>query len=344
MESLAAKPLIAVLGSSGMLGTAITRELAGRPVRLRLVSRQPTALPPRTRADVEVGTADLTTGGTLADAVAGADAVIHLVAHMAGASSWRVAARDPAAERVNLGLVHDLIAALRRQRPRRPPVVIFAGSMSQVGRSTSTRIDGSEPDQPLTAYDRQKLAAERAIHAATAEGLLRGCTLRLATLYSQGIGTGGDERRVRDRGVVATMTRRAFAGQPLPVWHDGTVTRDLLCVDDAARAFVSALDRPDAVTGRHWLVGTGQATSVADLFSTIAKIVSSHTGRPPVPVIPVPPADHSMPTDLLDFVLDPARFHHATGWSSRIPLLAGLERIAAAIAREPAAPGRPEVG
>ncbi|MFI6458145.1 NAD-dependent epimerase/dehydratase [Streptosporangium amethystogenes] len=329
MATTAAKPLITVLGASGLLGTAVARELAVRPVRLRLVGRRPTSVPSGSRADVEVRIACLTHGDALASAVDGADAVLHLVAHRGNASTWRAAAVDPAAERVNLGLVHDLVDAIRAQRPERPPTVVFAGSVSQAGRSLSARIDGSQPDEPLTAYDRHKLAAERAIEAACAEGLIRGGTLRLATLYSR-----GSDPTALDRGVVAAMMRRAFADQPLTMWHDGSVKRDLLCVDDAATAFVTALDQIEVVSGRHWLVGTGQATSVADLFAMISKAVATRSGRSPVPVVSVPPADHSMPTDVLDFVLDPAAFQNATGWAPRVPLSEGLDGVAAAIARE----------
>ncbi|MER5628385.1 NAD-dependent epimerase/dehydratase [Streptosporangium sp. NPDC002544] len=331
MATTAAKPLITVLGASGLLGTAVTRELAARPVRLRLVGRRPTTVPRRPRAEVEVRPLDLTGGDAVAEAVRGADAVIHLVAHMGKASTWRAAAADPAAERVNLGLVHDLIEAVRAQRPERPPTVVFAGSVSQAGHSLSARLDGSEPDEPLTAYDRHKLAAERAIEAADAEGLIRGSTLRLATLYSR-----GTDPITLDRGVVSVMMRRAFAQQPLTVWHDGSTKRDLLCVDDAAAAFVTALDRAEAVSGRHWLVGTGQVTSVADLFSMISKVVANRSGRPPVPVVSVAPAEHSMPTDVLDFVADPSAFQEATGWAARVPLLDGLESAAAAIVHESA--------
>ncbi|GAA0821043.1 NAD-dependent epimerase/dehydratase [Streptosporangium amethystogenes subsp. fukuiense] len=330
MATTAAKPLITVLGASGLLGTAVARELAVRPVRLRLVGRRPTSVPSGSHADVEVRIADLTRDDALASAVDGADAVIHLVAHMGNASTWRAAAVDPAAERVNLGLVHDLVDAIRTRRPARPPVVLFAGSVSQGGRSSSARFDGSEPDEPLTAYDQHKLDAERAIRAADAEGLIRGSTLRLATLYSR-----GTDPIALDRGVVSVMMRRAFAEQPLTMWNDGVPKRDLLCVDDAATAFVAALDRTDLVSGRHWLIGTGQATSVADLFTMIAKVVATQSGRPPVPVVPVPPAEHSMPTDTMDFVADPSMFQRATGWAPRVSLPDGLEGAAAAIAHEP---------
>lgn len=332
MAGQAAHQRITVLGASGLLGTAIARELASRPVRLRLIGRRATVVPARPVAEVEVRTADLTAADAVADAVADADAVVHLAAHMSGAATWRVASDDPVAERVNVGLVHDLIDAMRA-RPRAggavPPVVVFAGSMSQVGRCAAPRIHGGCPDKPLTAYDRQKLAAERAIEAATAEGVVRGTTLRLATLYS-----GGTDATALDRGVVATMSRRAFTGQPLTMWHDGTVKRDLLCVDDAARAFVAALDRPRSLTGRHWLVGTGIATTIADLFRSVAEAVAPHTGQPPVPVVSVPPAAHLMPTDLLDFVLDPSAFERAANWSPRVRLRDGLAGLAAAMAGE----------
>jgi nucleoside-diphosphate-sugar epimerase len=328
VDTNAAKPLITVLGSSGLVGTAITRELARRPIRLRLVGRRPTTVPPQPLAEIDMRTVDLTEPGAVAEAIDGSDAVIHLVAHISGASTWRVSSTDPVAERVNLGLVQDLIEAVRAAQPARPPVVLLAGSMSQAGKSTKDRIDGSEPDAPLTAYDRQKLDAERAILAATEEGLIRGSTLRLATLYTQ-----GTDSPALDRGVVSAMMRKAFANQPLTMWHDGTVTRDLVCVDDVARAFVAALDRPERTAGRYWLVGTGQAVSIASLFKMISKTVATHTGAEPVPVTSVPPAEHSMPTDQLDFVLDPSAFQDATGWAPQVSLLEGLDCLAAAMTR-----------
>jgi dTDP-4-keto-6-deoxyhexose 4-ketoreductase len=327
----AAKPLITVLGASGLVGTAITRELARRPVRLRLVGRRPTTVPSDARAEIDVRTVDLALPGAVAEAVEGSDAVIHLVAHISGESTWRVSSNDPVAERINVGLVHDLIDAVRAAKADKPPVVLLAGSMSQAGKSTKARIDGSEPDQPLTTYDRQKLDAEQAILAADADGILRGSVLRLATLYTQ-----GTDNPALDRGVVSAMMRRAFAGQPLTMWHDGTVTRDLICVDDVARAFLAALDQPEATGGRSWLVGTGLATSIAGLFTMIAQTVGAHTGTEPVEVASVPPADHSMPTDQLDFVLDPSAFQAATGWRAEVSLADGLRGLAAAVTRQSA--------
>jgi len=315
------RPTVVVLGASGMLGTAVTRELSSRPIRLRAVGRRTPTVPHGCVADVEIHRADLTEPGEVARATEGADAVMHLVAHTAGAGQWRSADRDTAAERVTVGLVHDLVDVLAARE--RTPVVVFAGTTSQVGRTTAAVLDGTEEDHPVTEYDRQKLAAERALETATAEGVLHGITLRLGTLFSQGTDPG-----VQDRGVVAGMTRRALAGEPLTMWNDGSVRRDLLCVDDAARAFVAALDNTDALAGRHWLVGTGEATSVGELFTAIARAVSAHTGRPPVPVVSVPPPAESIAADVVDFVVDPSAFQRATGWTARIPLADALASLA----------------
>nr|AFV71300.1 PyrC3 [Streptomyces rugosporus] len=309
------RQLITVLGASCLLGTAIAAELAGRPVGLRLVARRRTP-PPEGRADVDVRTADLADDHAVAEAVDGADVVICLVAPTVR-DNWRGAAHDTSAERITVGLVRRIVEAARGRA--RPPVVLFAGSMSEVGRSARAGLDGTEIDEPLTVYDRHKLEAERALEAAHAEGLVRGCTLRLPALY--GLPPG--------HGLVAAMVGRALAGEPLPMWHDGTVLRDFLWAGDAARAFTAALDGIDVVGGGHWLVGSGQATSIGELFETIAKVVAAHTGRPAVPVRREEPAQPLLPTDLVDLVVNPAAFQAATGWAPRVPLVQGLERMVA---------------
>lgn len=326
-----AKRLV-VLGASGLLGTAVARELAKRPVRLRLVGRRPPRVPQQCAAEIEVCRADLTADGAVAEAIEGADTVIHLAAYMAGPTAWRVAGTDAAAERVNVGTVRDLVAAVRARRSGDgpPPAVLFSGAMSQCGASAGGRhITSDVPDKPLTGYDQQKTDAERVLRDATEEGSVRGVALRLATLYSQ-----GTDPVELDRGVVAAMARRACAGEPLQMWHDGTVQRDLLCVDDAARAFGAALDAVDALAGRHWLVGTGRGTRIAELFTLVSRSVAAHTGKDPVPVVTVPPVAHAQPTDQLNFVVDPEAFHAATGWRAEVPLPAGVERACAAVAHE----------
>jgi nucleoside-diphosphate-sugar epimerase len=313
---------VVVLGASGFLGSAISRALARRPIDLRLVARRAAPVPANPVARVEVRATNLTDPGALSSAVAGADVIVHLVAHTDG--GWRVADGDTVAERINHGLVEDLIASVQGR-----PVVLFAGTDTQVGLTEHVRIDGTEPDHPRSAYCRQKLAAENALKQATADGVVRGISLRLPTLYGH-----GPESTAADRGVVALMVRRAFAGQELTMWHDGSVRRDLVYIDDVVSAFLAAIDHPDQLDGRHWLVGSGTGVPLGDVFSLVARTVADHTGRPPAPVVSVPPPAHAEPTDLKSVEIDSSAFRSATGWRPEVSLAVGVERTVAEIAKE----------
>ncbi|MEU2389653.1 NAD-dependent epimerase/dehydratase [Streptomyces sp. NPDC007369] len=330
---------VVVLGASGFIGSAVVRALAdaGTPgVRVRAVSRRPVRLPDRLAGRVEVVAADLTEPGALARAVAGADAVLPFTARIRGASGWRLSEDDTEAERVNVGLIRDLVAVLGG-RPsgstRRPPVVVFPGSNTQVGRVGVERIDGSEPDRPEGVYDRQKHAAESLLKEASAAGLARAVSLRLPPVY------GPPAPTAEDRGVVSTMIRRALAGEPLTMWHDGTVRRDLLYVDDAARAFAAALAHADALDGRHFLIGTGRAQPLGEVFRAVARAVSRCTGADPVPVVSVTPPPHADPTDFRSLEVDPSSFVTATGWRALTPLDEALDRTVTAVAAARAGAG-----
>lgn len=321
-----ASPLVAVLGASGFIGSAVTAALARRPIRLRLVARGPVSVPPAPLAQIEERAADLTIRTELADAVADADAVVHLVMHRGG---WRGADGDDESTRVNVGVVRDLAAILRDRRPSTgpPPAVIFAAAASQVGVPPRLPIDGTEPDHPETRYDRQKLTAEQELLAASADGALRGVSLRLPTVFGA-----GPTAAASDRGVVATMIRRALAGQTITMWHDGTVTRDLVYVRDVATAFLAALNHVDQLAGRRWLLGAGLGQPLGRVFRTVAELVARHTGCPPVPVVSVDPPGHAAPTDFHSVAIDSSAFRAVTGWAPRFPLRDALARTVAALA------------
>ncbi|TJZ52152.1 NAD-dependent epimerase/dehydratase family protein [Streptomyces piniterrae] len=338
MTAPAARPLVVVLGASGYLGTAVTRELAARDIRLRLVSRRPAGVPEGARAVIEEFGADLTDRARLAAAVEGADVVVHLVARIAGATSWRGAAADPAIERVNVGLVHDLVDVLRENAvPGRRPAVLFAGTVASVGVPGKVRIDGSEPDDPRSAYPRQKLAAERALKAAGEEGLLRAVSLRMPTIFGP-----GPKDTAAERGVVVTMIRRALQGSRLELW-DRTVRREMIHVTDVARAFAAALDHVDALAGRHWLIGTGRSEPLGDMFTAIAAAVADHTGAEPVPVVEVPPPAEAEATDLQGMEVDASAFTRITGWHPVAERSVALPALVAEVAAR-AVPSRVRTG
>jgi len=319
MPAEADGPDVVVLGASGYIGSAVLATVAARPGWIRAIARRPAAVPIAARADIEVRTADLTDRAALAEAVRGARAVVHLVAdinHGTG-RSWRVT-DDGSGERLNLGPVRDLVDVLSG-RAGPPATVVLTGSTTQVGPHDRLRIDGTEPDRPETAYDRQKLAAERLLLAAHRRGELRAVPLRLPTVFGA-----SDAGGPFGAGVVAAMIGRALTGRPLTMWHDGSVVRDLLHVDDVAAAVGAVLARPEAVCGRPWLLGTGTGVPLRDVFVRIAALAAEVTGTLAVPVTAIEPPGHATPEDFRGVEVEAGAFRVATGWRPRIALDEGL--------------------
>lgn len=308
---------ITVLGAGGFLGSALAAYLSTREVDLRLVSRRPVSCAgPRAVNHV----VDVTDTDALTSVLAGSDVVVHLVKH---SGDWRAADTDPATEVVNVGVMGTVIDAFL-DAPS-PPLVIWTGSIGQCGMPPPHPMDGSEPDDPHNGYDQQKLAAERILMAGHAAGVVRGVSLRLATIFGQ------RPDGPPDAGVVVSMARRALAGDPLTVWGDGSVKRDLLYVDDLVGAIVAAIDNPDRLTGRHWVLGSGEVWSLRDIFSAVAGAVSVHTGRPPVPVESVTPPAHASIADARDVLIDPGPFQRASGWTVTVPPAEGIDRTVAVL-------------
>ncbi|WP_434599926.1 NAD-dependent epimerase/dehydratase family protein [Streptomyces sp. A5-4] len=302
-------PLVVVLGAAGFIGSAIVQELADQDLRIRAVSRRPTAVPPHARTRIEVRTADLTEPGAMAAAVTGADVVIHSIAYIAASTTWRLADGDTEAERINVGLLRDLITVLDDGR-RSPTSVLFTGSVSAAGPSAHGDVyDGTETDRPQGEYDRQKLAAEQLLLEASRAGVLRGVSLRLPTVFGH-----VPDSPTRDKGIVSAMVRRAAAGEPITMWHDGTVRRDLLHVRDAARAFTAGIGHMDALVDQHWVLGTGRGEPLGEVFSTVASLVAQQLGKPPVPVLSVEPPAHAEVRDFRSVTVDASAFRTATGW------------------------------
>ncbi|WP_218004691.1 NAD-dependent epimerase/dehydratase family protein [Microtetraspora niveoalba] len=314
------RPHVVVLGAAGFVGSAVLRELAHHRLRVRAVSRRRTPIPGGARAEIEVCAADLTEPGAMAAAVADADVVIHSLAYIAGSSTWRIADGDTAAERVNVGLMRDLLSVLGdREDGGVRPAVLFAGSASAAGPSDKEVLDGTEPDRPKGEYDRQKLAAERLLLAADAAGAVRGAVLRLPTVFGYSSGSS-----TRDKGIVSMMVRRAVAGEPLTMWHDGTVRRDLLHVDDVARAFSTAIDHIDELAGSRWLLGTGHGAPLGAVFARISELVAEQTGKAEVPVVSVDPPSNAEARDFRSVTIDSTAFRDATGWRPEVSLEEGL--------------------
>ena len=66
-----------------------------------------------------------------------------------------------------------------------------------------------------------------------------------------------------DQGWVAHFLIRALAGEPITIYGDGRQVRDILHVDNAVEAYISAWRHMDTVSGRAFNLGGGPANAVS---------------------------------------------------------------------------------
>jgi nucleoside-diphosphate-sugar epimerase len=161
----------------------------------------------------------------------GVDAVIHLAAVSNDPMGSRL---EAVTEEINhRATVH--VAAMAAAAGVRH--FAFASSCSMYGYAEAGARTEADLLNPLTAYARSKVAAERDLKALSAEGDMVVTALRFATAC-------GFSGRLRLDLVLNDFVASALAAGRITVLSDGTPWRPLIHVADMARAFEWAITRP----------------------------------------------------------------------------------------------------
>jgi UDP-glucose 4-epimerase len=233
-----------------------------------------------------------------------------LVFHLAAQADVRVSVARPAfdAETNIIGSLNVLEGARRAETER----VIFAASGGTLYGEPSAEdlpVREAHPHQPLSPYGVSKkavldyLVAYRELHA------LEFSALALANVY------GPRQDPHGEAGVVAIFAQRLLAAEPVTIFGDGGQTRDFVFVDDVVDAFVRAASRGGGLICN---IGTGQETSVNELFRTMAE----QAGVEATPVLaPLRPGE------LLRSSLDIERAAIQLGWRPWTSLADGTRAV-----------------
>lgn len=313
---------ILVSGGSGYLAANLVQALL--PVRCQLIrlSRNHGKLPPLSGvAQVEDFGGDIRQLATWKQAVAG----VQFIFHFAAQTSVPIAAADPEADLgANVLPMLQLLEACRQFGTC--PVVLFAGTATQAGLTPQLPVDETHLDSPLTVYDLHKLAAENYLKHYVSQGFVRGASLRLANVYGP-----GPRSSSSDRGILNTMIRRALAGESLTLYGLGQFVRDYVFVADVIRAFLTAGTHPDALAGRHFVIGSGTGHTLAAAFNLVAQRVAHKTGQQ-VAVQHVPQTSPLSPIEERNFVANTKAFRRATDWLPLYDLATGIDTTIEALA------------
>jgi nucleoside-diphosphate-sugar epimerase len=211
--------LIALTGATGFIGQHLLRELPRRGYRCRVLLRRPVEMP-LDCASAVIG--DLARPENLSAALADVDAVVHSAGVPEGASGVPEADH----RQLNAEATRTLARAAKRARVKR--FVYLSSIRAQIGPSAEDVITEEREPQPVDAYGRSKLEAERAI----AELDIDWVALRPVLVYGRGM-----------KGNFAQLVQLARSPYPLP-FGGLKARRSLLSVDNLVGAVDAVLRSP----------------------------------------------------------------------------------------------------
>ena len=154
-----------------------------------------------------------------------------VIVHLAARAGVRPSIADPVGyQEVNVRGTQELLEIARRLRVKQ---FVFASSSSVYG--VNPRVPWSEDDhvlQPISPYASTKVSGELLGHVYAHLYGIRFVALRFFTVYGP---------RQRPDLAIHAFARRMLAGQPIPVFGDGSTRRDYTFIDDIISGVRSAM-------------------------------------------------------------------------------------------------------
>ena len=348
---------ILITGGAGFVGRHLAQALLEQGHRVRVLDslieqvHPASTRPEELHSDVELIVGDIRDEDRVKAALRGVDKVVHLAAEVGVGQSMYAIDRYTSVNDYGTAV---LFQQLIDQPCRR---VVVASSMSIYGeglyRTAAGELrqevvrgarnpDGSwdpqdEAGRPLipvptpetkspalkSVYAINKFVQERLTLTLTAQYGMESCALRLWNIYGPGQALSNPYT-----GVLAIFASRIANGQAPMVFEDGLQRRDFVHVSDVARAFLLALDRPEA-NGEVFNIGSGEDRTVKD----VARMQAASMGRPDItPQI----TDKARAGDIRHNIPDLTKAQTSLGYQARQDFAAGLEELAEWVARQEA--------
>jgi UDP-glucose 4-epimerase len=266
-----------VIGARGLLGTAVTAEIASR-AHWQLLPADPL---PWSEPELLDGAAADTMTRLL-------DEVDALAAVDAAAASWAIvwvggAAVTSTTERLldeEFAQLESVLAAVesRLSRSTTRGAVFYASSAGGVyGGSANPPFTESTEPSPISPYGHFKLRAEAAIERFGERTGVPTLAGRIANLYGPG------QKLEKMQGLISQLARAQYSPAPASIFVSLDTTRDYLYVTDAAALVCDALDElrrtADAAgVGAHVtkILASGSAATIGELLGHFHALVKGH--------------------------------------------------------------------
>jgi len=213
--------------------------------------------------------------GSYQDEVAFKNAVKNtdIIFHLASQTSVYEAEKNPLIDyEANIRPMQLLLEVCRQEKTC--PIIIFSGTSTQCGIPEKLPVDENVQDTPITTYDFHKLQAENWLKFYTGQGWVEGVSFRLTNVYGPGPKSSSSER-----GILNLMIKKALNGEDLTVYGTGEYIRDYIYIDDVVFAFLSAPLYIKHSKGKHFVLGSGEGTTIHDAITLVGELVSLQTGN-----------------------------------------------------------------
>lgn len=271
---------VLVTGATGFVGYAVAALLVEQGHEVTGLTRFGSSVLPKGVHRIH---GDLTRPETLPGATAGFDGVCHL----AGRTRVRESRNNPVGYwSTNVGGTLNLLDALATSTR-----LVLASTCGVYGEQAAQPIGETSALRPSSPYGTSKLAADQAAADLAATGAIGAISLRAFNIAG---GLPGHADRDETRLIPRLLAVQQDRAPELVVNGDGSAVRDFVHVADMAAAFVRALHACQPGTWRAYNVGSGRASTVDEIISTVESV----TGRPVVRRhAPAAPEPHELLAD-----------------------------------------------
>jgi UDP-glucose 4-epimerase len=299
---------VLVTGGSGLLGSAVLREL--RAAQPDAVLRVLDVVPPKAEAD-EFVAGDVLQAALVERATTGCTHVVHLAAAL---GVGQTEADKDACMQVNYQGTRNVLQAAHRSSVE---YLVFASSSEIYGEQTLQPIAENAIPRPVSIYASSKLMGEAAVREYRAALGYRWRIVRFFNVYGPG--------QRRDF-VVSRFAEAIKHLEPPKLYGPGTQVRCFCFAADAARGLVQALlTKPDADE----VFNIGNNTEPVSIATLAQRMIKLSRRRLYAIHVPFTDSDRAETRETFSRIPDVSRAEAVLGFRARIPLEQGLRAVLA---------------